>query len=69
MTTIRTISGDTWDSIAWRVWGRGADQTQMLALFDANLQYVHTAIFGGNVEIVVPEVEDSTPQTLPPWRR
>ena len=69
MTTIRTNNGDTWDSVAWRIWGKGVDQTQMAALYAANTAYAETAVFGGNVELIVPEVEETTPQTIPPWRR
>lgn len=68
MKTIRTLSGDTWDLIAWREWGEGADQTNTAALIEANPQYVETAIFPGNVEIVIPDVEESPPVSIPPWR-
>ena len=68
MKTIRTLSGDTWDLIAWREWGEGADQTNTVALIEANLQYVDTAIFPGNIEIVIPDVEESPPVSIPPWR-
>lgn len=66
---IMTRSGDTWDSIAYRTWGRGADQAFMSDLIDANPQHVEVAVFPANIEITVPDVEDKTAVTLPPWRR
>lgn len=69
MTSITTLSGDTWDIIAWRIWGDGADQTHMADLIAANQRHINTAIFAGNVELTVPEVEDDTPVSIPPWRR
>lgn len=69
MTTTRTFSGDTWDSIAYRLWGKGTDQTHMADLISANPNYIDTVVFSANVELIVPDVEDKTPVTLPPWRR
>lgn len=69
MTTIKTRSGDTWDSIAYRIWGKGADQAHMSDLIDANSRHVEVTVFSANVEIVIPDVEDKTAVTLPPWRR
>ncbi|EHL68464.1 tail protein X [Cloacibacillus evryensis] len=69
MRTVKTLSGDTWDVIAWRIWGDGADQAHMADLVDANPQHIDTAIFAGNVEIIVPEVEDAEPVSIPPWRQ
>ena len=69
MTTVKTNSGDTWDSVAWRLWGKGADQTHMADLIEANEKYVDTAIFAANVELTVPDVEDDSTSAVPPWRR
>ena len=66
---IMTRSGETWDSIAYRIWGKGADQAFMSDLIDANPQYVEVAVFPANIEITVPDVEDKAAVTLPPWRR
>lgn len=66
---IMTRSGDTWDSIAYRIWGKGADQAFMSDLIDANPQHVEVAVFPANIEITVPDVEDKAAVTLPIWRR
>ena len=66
---IMTRSGDTWDSVAYRIWGKGADQAFMSDLIDANPLYVEVTVFPANIEITVPDVEDKTAVTLPPWRR
>ena len=68
MRTIRTLSGDTWDLIAWRVCGDGADKENTAALIEANPQYLNIGIFLGNVEIVIPDVKESPPVSIPPWR-
>ena len=66
---IMTRSGDTWDSIAYRIWGKGADQAFMSDLIDVNPQHVEVAVLPANIEITVPDVEDKAAVTLPPWRR
>ena len=69
MTTIKTLSGDTWDSAAWRIWGDGADQTHMAELIAANPQHINTTIFSGGTELTVPDTEEAESVSIPPWRR
>ncbi|WP_034443058.1 tail protein X [Cloacibacillus evryensis] len=69
MRTITTMSGDTWDVIAWRIWGDGADQGHMADLIGANQQHVQTAMFPGNVTLAVPEITEEEPASVPPWRQ
>ncbi|NCU29960.1 phage tail protein [Candidatus Saccharibacteria bacterium] len=69
MIKIKTINGDTWDLIAYRIWGKGADQTQMAALYEANPEYSRVTVFRANIELRVPAVGAETPLTIPPWRR
>lgn len=64
-----THSGDTWDLVAYRIWGKGADQALMSDLIDANPQHVEVTVFQANIEITIPDVEDKAAVTLPPWRR
>lgn len=65
-TTYRTVQGDTWDGIAFRIYG---DAGYMTALMNANLEHAETAVFTGNVQLVVPEKPIDAADTLPPWRR
>ena len=69
MKTVKTLSGDTWDVIAWRIWGDGADQGHMADLIEANPEHIDIAIFSGNVAINVPEVAEAEPASIPPGRQ
>ena len=68
MTSYTTIQGDTWDGIAFRLWGR---EHLMSALLQANPDHADTLIFPAGVSLAVPDVDLSTtiqPMTeLPPW--
>ncbi|MNO15523.1 hypothetical protein D3C76_51890 [compost metagenome] len=66
MTTYRTIQGDTWDGIAYKLTGNSDFVTRLMT---ANIAYINTVIFSAGVELVVPEVEIKSSDVLPPWRR
>lgn len=63
-----TIQGDTWDSIAYDLYG---DENYMSVLMEANFDYVDTLKFPANVELNVPEIgieiENDT-DDQPDWR-
>lgn len=61
-----TRSGDTWDLVSYRVYGTGAYMDDLLA---ANPAQRHVAVFGGNVELVCPDIALPSASTLPPWKR
>ncbi len=61
-----TALGDTWDSIAYRMYG---NERQMAVLIQSNPQHRETVIFAADVVIQVPEVEAATAVVLPPWKR
>lgn len=67
MRTYKTISGDTWDMIAYKVYG---DCKYINILMEANPELMETFYFSANVTINCPEitVEPQT-DTLPPWKR
>lgn len=67
MRKYKTISGDTWDIIAYKVYG---DCKYIDKLMRANIEYLDMYIFPANVELNCPEIniEEST-DTLPPWRK
>ena len=62
-----TEKGDTWDKIAYTVYG---NETFTAPIIAANQKYVETAIFDFGTELDIPELEktDSTVY-LPPWRQ
>lgn len=63
--TYTTIQGDTWDAIAFRVFG---DEYLMHHLIDANPQYREIVVFPAGVRLVVPEVPEEETVELPPWK-
>lgn len=61
-----TIAGDMWDMIAYRVYG---DERYMAQLMEANPDVADVVVFGGGVDLVVPDVAVTASAALPPWRR
>lgn len=61
-----TVSGDTWDIIAYKVYG---DCMYTDRLINANIQHAEKVIFPAGVEITTPEIELTAADTLPPWKR
>jgi phage tail protein X len=62
----RTIQGDAWDSIAYRLWG---DERFGARLIAANPEHADALLFPAGVALVLPEV-DASPlpaKSLPPW--
>lgn len=64
--TYTTISGDTWDIVAYKVFG---DERYMDKIIKANMQHRETVIFPAGVTLQLPEVEARTPAGLPPWKK
>ncbi|MEC0092504.1 tail protein X [Paenibacillus macquariensis] len=65
MTKYRTIQGDTWDGVAFKISGT---ESFMTTLMDANPDFIGTIIFSSGNILNVPEVVVDTADTLPPWR-
>lgn len=60
-----TVTGDTFDLIAFKVYG----QSKMAkAIMDANPDYLDALIFSSNVQLHIPDVEVIEPSSLPPWK-
>jgi len=67
MNTYTTIQGDTWDGIAFRLWGR---EHLMSALLQANPDHADVLVFSAGIVLNVPEVNVNAIQPiteLPPW--
>ena len=64
-----TISGDTWDMIAFKVYEGLGGEKLTSALIEANSGHIHTVIFPAGVELNIPEVNAPASKSLPPWMR
>ena len=65
MRAYTTKSGECWDVIAYEQMG---DCKYTEILINANRQHIENFIFSAGVELVIPEVDNTTCQPLPPWR-
>ncbi|MNO28831.1 Phage Tail Protein X [compost metagenome] len=66
MSTYRTIQGDTWDGIAYKVTG---SEMMMTRLMQANPEHTETVIFSADIVLNIPEIDAAASGTLPPWRQ
>lgn len=64
--TYVTKSGDTWDAIAFKVYG---DCRYTENLINANRDHITTFIFSAGVILKIPAITKSQSKTLPPWKR
>lgn len=65
--TYTTIAGDTWDMVAYRVYGSGSMTDRLM---EANRDKAETVRFAAGVTLVLPEAPGaSAAATLPPWKR
>lgn len=69
MKTVTTIQGDTWDILAYRLYG---NERLMHILINANIQHRKTVLFPAGIVLNVPEIDTTSAeyeQNLPPWKR
>ena len=65
----RTVSGDTWDLISFKVYG---DEIYYHELIRANPNLIDIAIFNSDIPVIIPDllIEDNIDyDKLPPWKR
>ncbi len=64
----RTVQGDAWDAIAYRLWGK---EHLMHFIMEANPAYMDVLSFPAGVELVVPDLPAAARTVkkaeLPPW--
>ena len=61
------VQGETWDRVAHRVYGTGAEVLMGL-LLEANPEYREITLFGGGEVLIVPdEPETTSTGEVPPW--
>ncbi len=63
-STYTTRQGDTWDSIAFRLWG---EERLFDQLMRANRDHLDVLMFEAGVVLAVPAVQKSQTLELPPW--
>lgn len=66
VTVYKTIQGDMWDTISYRVFGTG---NYMHRLIEANPAIADVWVFGGGVIVVIPQISAEENRSLPPWKR
>ncbi len=64
--TYTTVSGDTWDIVAYKVYG---NEMYTDTLIKANIEYKDTYIFPAGVVLTLPEIELTVSESLPPWKQ
>lgn len=62
----KTVLGDTWDLIAFKVYG---DEKYMPYLMKANPEYLDIIYFNSNINLICPDIEIPLDESLPPWKR
>lgn len=66
LNTYTTISGDTWDIVAYKVYG---NEMYMDTLIKANLEHKDTFIFSAGVVLTLPNITLEVSKSLPPWKQ
>ena len=62
--TYTTVAGDTWDKIAYSVYG---DETRAGELMEANPGLLGYFVFPSGVKVAAPETVTDAGVPLPPW--
>lgn len=60
-----TIQGDTWDAIAYKIFG---SEKYMKNLMEANWPLLEVLIFSAGTEINVPDLPEDSEEDAPFWR-
>lgn len=63
--TYKTIQGDTWDLIAYKLFG---SEKYMKNLIEANWPLLDVLIFPSGIELTVPDLPEEQDDGLPFWR-
>ena len=66
MKQYKTIQGDMWDSIAFKVYG---SEAYMSVLLEANQEHAQYVILPANLILKCPDANIRASINLPPWRR
>lgn len=66
MDIYTTTLGDTWDKIAFKVYG---EEKYMHELMEANPDMIKTIFFEANIRVICPDIPIPLNAKLPPWKR
>ena len=69
MRYYRTIQGDNWDLISYRVYQTQGRELRTGDLLEANPDYRDYVIFPAGIVLNVPDIDITQIETLPPWKR
>lgn len=64
MSSYTTTQGDTWDLIAYRLWG---SEYLLPLLLEQNQQYRDVLIFDGGIKLIVPRIDTAIYTPRPSW--
>ncbi|MCD8204488.1 MAG: hypothetical protein LUC16_01495 [Coprobacillus sp.] len=64
-TSYTTYQGQTWDQIAFDVYG---DEIYADYVMENNYDYLDVLVFSGGEVLYVPPLPESLEGTMPPWR-
>lgn len=64
--TYRTIQGDTWDGISYKLYQTGE---YMPLLMNKNPEHARLVFFPTGILLTIPEQPAEVPSDLPPWKR
>jgi phage tail protein X len=64
--TYLTLEGDTFDCIALDFYG---EETQSSTIIQANIKHRKEITFKAGIELIIPIIEQSSADSLPPWKR
>ncbi|OPA76738.1 phage tail protein [Paenibacillus selenitireducens] len=66
MGQYKTIQGDTWDAISFKVYG---NEMLFPLLMSANPEHVWVVIFDAGYTLAIPDKPEEVSEDLPPWKR
>lgn len=64
----RTVLGDTWDLISYKLYG---SEGYFHDLIRNNLKLIDIAVFDADIPVIIPEISEEVEdyENLPPWKR
>lgn len=64
-----TVSGDTWDLVAWKMYGKEVWADKIM---QANIDKLDYMVFPDNLQLIIPDIESFSGTTVssdaPEWR-
>ncbi len=65
MSEYKSVQGDTWDLIAYKIW---KNEFYSSELIKANPKHKETVFFSSGITLTVPEIIKTETSVKPPWR-